>query len=260
MKKSRTLFALANLFGFLTFFWPFFDWLPGKELSTLQSSGLAMLISFNAILIIAFDLSAGLLDSKTVAIVGVMTALIASLRLLGAGAIGIEPMWFMLILTARIFGPRLGFSIGILAMGVSALLTGGIGPWLAFQMFAAGWIGIAVGIIPKSFRNKLELFALALYGVIASLVFGILMDLQLWPWLAGNLTQLSYDSNLGAVDNLGRFLSFHFATALSWDIPRAITTAILILIAGPAIVQSLRRAEAKISITSHARQQVAKVQ
>jgi len=50
-------------------------------------------------------------------------------------------MWFVLILSARVFGPSFGFLLGALSMFLSALITGGFGPWLAYQSFAAGWIG-----------------------------------------------------------------------------------------------------------------------
>ena len=35
------------------------------------------------------------------------------------------------------FGPALGFLLGSTALLTSALLTGGVGPWLPFQMLAA---------------------------------------------------------------------------------------------------------------------------
>ena len=38
------------------------------------------------------------------------------------------------------------------------------------------------------------------------------------------------------------FVIFHFATALAWDIPRAIFTLILILIFGKPILNAIRRA------------------
>ena len=249
--KSRIAFYLSNSLGLVAFFWPFIGAISNLDFSLIQSSSLAIVVAIFAISIVAFDLSAGLMDSKAVAIVGVMTALIAALRLLGAGAIGVEPMWFLLILTARVFGARLGYAMGALSMAVSAFLTGGVGPWLSFQMFAAGWVALGVGIIPRDLRGKLEISILAIYGAFSSFLFGLLMDLQLWPWLAGNLTQLSFSPDLGTSENVFRYLTFHFATALSWDIPRAITTSVLILIAGPAIVHSLRRAEGKIRVTSH---------
>jgi energy-coupling factor transport system substrate-specific component len=76
------------------------------------------------------------------------------------------------------------------------------------------------------------------------------MNLQLWPWLIGTDSQLSYVASGAVIDNLQRFALFHFATSLSWDIPRAIFTVILISIAGKPILVALRRAKVKLEKTS----------
>jgi energy-coupling factor transport system substrate-specific component len=185
------------------------------------------------------------LDSKSIALLAVLTALIAALRPMGTGAVGIEPMWFVLILSARVFGPSFGFLLGTLSMLLSAILTGGMGPWVAYQAFAAGWIGLGVALIPRSLRGKKEIFALVIYGILAAEFFGIAMDLQFWPWALGTDTQLSYLAGAPIAENLSRFFSYHFLSAMAWDIPRAIFTASLIAIAGKSILQTLRRAHTK---------------
>ena len=43
------------------------------------------------------------------------------------------------------FGPRFGLLLGLTAMAVSAVITGGLGPWLPFQMLALGWMGAGAG-------------------------------------------------------------------------------------------------------------------
>jgi energy-coupling factor transport system substrate-specific component len=126
-------------------------------------------------------------------------------------------------------------------MFASALLTGGMGPWLGYQIFAAAWVGMLAGFLPKKVTPKLEIFMLALYGVIASMLFGILMDLQFWPWTLGSGTQLSYIPGGMLSENLSRFFTFHFLTAMAWDVPRAIFTATLILITGRSILSALYR-------------------
>ena len=75
--------------------------------------------------------------------------------------------------------------------------------------------------------------------------FGIAMDLQFWPWALGTDTQLSYLAGAPIAENLSRFVSYHFLSALAWDIPRAIFTATLISIAGSSILHTLRRAHTK---------------
>jgi len=253
---SPVLLLIASVIGIHAFIWPLY--LPDSSffLFTPDSArALAIIIAFIAVSIIALDISYGTLDSKNVALLGVLSALIAALRLVGAGAIGIEPMWFLLITSSFVFGARFGFSLGVLSLAISALLTGGIGPWLPFQMLAAGWIGYFSGLIGIGFRRasySAQRFALIGIGIITSLSFGVLMDLQLWPWVAGIDTQLSFTPGDSIVDNLQKFAAFHFATALAWDIPRAFTTSLLIALTSIPIVKSLERARIKLNITSHA--------
>jgi energy-coupling factor transport system substrate-specific component len=182
------------------------------------------------------------LGSKNIAFLGILSALIAALRPLGIGAIGIEPMWFALILAARVMGPTFGFLLGALSMLLSALLTGGVGPWLGYQVFAAAAIGFGTGLIPKKLRGRIEISLLAIYGAIAAEVFGIMMDLQFWPWALGTETKLSYIAGAPIAENIQRFFSYHFLSALAWDIPRATITVVLIAIAGKPTLNALRRA------------------
>jgi energy-coupling factor transport system substrate-specific component len=191
------------------------------------------------------------LGSKNVAFLGILSALIAALRPLGIGAIGIEPMWFALILAARVMGPTFGFLLGALSMSLSALLTGGIGPWLGYQVFAAALIGFGVGAIPQKIRGGKELFALATYGVLAAEFFGILMDLQFWPWSLGAGTELSFVAGAPLNQNLSHFFQYHFISSLAWDLPRAILTVTLIAIAGKPALNALRRARHKAAFVTH---------
>ncbi len=205
----------------------------------------------------SLDISQGALDSKAVALLGVLAALIAALRLVGAGAIGIEPMWFLLIISGYVFGANFGFALGVISMGVSALMTGGVGPWLPFQMLAAGWIGLFAGSVARltrRFKLKVEILSLVLVGLFSSLTFGFLMDLQLWPWITSTDTQLSFIAGGAILENFQRFMVFHLATALAWDIPRAITTSVLIALTAKPLLHSLRRAQKRLNFTLRAMQ------
>ena len=236
-RKTAAVLSIASLLSAAGFLWPFFY--VGENLPQTQLFfWCAVAISFALVVI---QISSQQLDAKSVALLGVLSALIAALRPLGAGAVGIEPMWFILILSARVFGPSFGFLLGMISMFVSALLTGGIGPWLGYQVFAAAWIGLLAGSLPKMVRGGREIIMLILYAILASAAFGILMDLQFWPWALGSSTQLSYLPNGDISENVSRFITFHFATSMAWDIPRAIFTSILIACAGKAVLSALRR-------------------
>jgi len=236
-RKTAVVLFIASIFSAAGFLWPFFY--VGENLPQTQLFfWCAVAISFALVVV---QISGQQLDAKSVALLGVLSALIAALRPLGAGAVGIEPMWFILILSARVFGASFGFLLGMISMFVSALLTGGIGPWLGYQVFAAAWIGLLAGALPKSLRGGRELMMLIIYAIFASAAFGILMDLQFWPWALGSSTQLSYLPNGDISENVSRFITFHFATSMAWDIPRAIFTSALIAFAGKAVLSALRR-------------------
>ncbi len=198
-----------------------------------------------ALLLLFASVSNNKLDTKSIALLAVLAAVIAALRPMGTGAVGIEPMWFVLILAARVFGPSFGFLLGSLSMVLSAFLTGGLGPWVAYQAFAAGWIGLGIGLLPRRVRGVTEIALLAIYGILAAGFFGIAMDLQFWPWALGVDTQLSYQAGAPISENVSRFLDYHFLSAMAWDLPRALFTCVLIVITGKPILHTLRRAHTR---------------
>jgi len=224
----------------LGFLWPFL--VTGKH---GHPQWIFLIAAPCALLLLFISVSNHELDAKSIALLAVLSALIAALRPMGTGAVGIEPMWFVLILAARVFGPSFGFLLGALSMVLSAFITGGLGPWLAYQSFAAGWIGLGVALIPKKVTGRVELLFLALYGIIAAEFFGIAMDLQFWPWAVGGDSQLSYVAGAPFTHNVGHFISYHFLSAMAWDIPRAVFTATLILVTGKPVLHTLRRAYTK---------------
>jgi energy-coupling factor transport system substrate-specific component len=243
LRSSIVLFG-TSLFCIAGFLWPFF-------ISSSQSSSTSQIFFWIAapltFLLLISELSNNKLDAKSVALLGVLAATLAALRPLGAGAIGIEPMWFLLILASRVFGPAFGFLLGVIGMLASALLTGGIGPWLSYQLFAAGWIGLLAGSMPKRIRGRQEIALLVIFSVFASFTFGLLMDLQFWPWALGTGTQLSFIPGDAISENLRKFVVFHFASSMAWDIPRAILTSGLVIAVGPSVLSALRRTQHKAS-------------
>ena len=240
--RSKVALVLVSTFAFAGFTWPFFA--PNLSVAHFAQYFFWAGVPAVAFLLIA-QLSDSGLDAKSVALLGTLAALLAALRPLGAGAVGLEPMWFLLILAARVFGSAFGFLLGFLGMLTSAIFTGGFGPWLAYQLFAAALIGLFTGIFLKTLRGRNEIFLLVILAVSSSLIFGLLMDLQFWPWALGGDTQLSYQAGASLTENLRRFVAFHFLTSMAWDIPRAILTSILVILTGPAVLAALRRTQVK---------------
>lgn len=244
---ARFGIAITSIISFIAFTWPLYlpENLLGVQL-TQRHYWVFFLIVPVSLFFLAIEINRGEIELSALALLAVLAALAAALRQIGAGAVGIEPMWFLLILAARVFGATFGFALGAIAMALSAILTGGIGPWLPFQIMAASWIGLFAGSLPKSIRGRLEIAMLMLVAVISGMTFGFLMDLQLWPWLIGGDTAISFLPGAGISENLERFIAFHFLTAMAWDIPRSIITATLIGITASPILNALRRTKRRV--------------
>lgn len=249
--RSIVVLLIASIISAYCFLWPFF--LDAHSSAHQVNNQILSLMGVPvALAVLIVEISNERLDAKSVALLGVLAALTAALRPMGAGAVGIEPMWFILIISARVFGPAFGFILGVLAMFVSAFITGGFGPWLSYQMFAAGWIGLGAGLLPNRFgskkiRGKGEIAILTLYGILAAFSFGLLMDLQFWPWALGSHTQLSYIAGASISNNVHRFIMYHFFSSMAWDVPRAFVTSVLTLITAPAILFAMRRTKRRAS-------------
>ena len=92
---------------------------------------------------------------------------------------------------------------------------------------------------------------LAAYGVVAAYAFGLLMNLSSWPFLLGisvpghEATAISFDPTAPLAENLQAFLVYTLITSTtSFDTGRAITNAVAIVVLGPAVLATLRRAVA----------------
>jgi energy-coupling factor transport system substrate-specific component len=240
--RSSLLLLLTTLFGVAAFAWPLLIHQSAGQ-NTAHSGdapwifvGLLPLV----LAIVMAELSEGAMDAKAVALLGILAACFAALRVASPGINGFEPEWFLLVLSARVFGRGFGFVLGTVAFFASALITGGVGPWLPFQMLAAGWVGFGAGCLPPM-RGLPERLLLAAYGAAAALVYGLLTNFWFWPFV-GSTTTYSFVPGLGTVANLHRFILFDLTTSMGFDLTRAVTCAVLILVLGRPVLAALRRA------------------
>ena len=128
--------------------------------------------------------------------------------------------------------------LGAVTIAASALITGGIGPWLPFQMFGAAWMGFGAGCLPP-LKGRAELVMLAGYAAISAVLYGTLLNLWFWPFGAGTSTAFSFSPGAGALVNLHRFVLFDLTTSLGFDISRAVTNAVLVLLLGRPVMAAL---------------------
>ena len=244
--RAMVAIAITSLAGVFAFLWPLFV----SPDSALAHSGDAPLV-FAAILVgvlavVLAEVSEGGLDTKAVAMLGVLSAVGAALRPLGAGTAGLETVFFLLILAGRVFGPGFGFVLGATTLAASAMITAGVGPWLPFQMLAAAWVGLGAGLLPRA-RGRAEVLMLCGYGVLTGLLYGAALNFSFWPFTIQGEESLAFVAGAPVADNLTRFLAFTLATSLGWDLVRALTNAVLIAITGRPVLASLRRAARRAS-------------
>lgn len=184
-----------------------------------------------------------MLASRRIALLGVLAAVNSVVRLMGAGFAGIETAFALIILAAYVFGSRFGAALGALTILTSALIGGGIGPWLPFQIIATALVGLGAGLLPKPKSWKSQLVTLSIYAAFSSYLYGAVLTAWTWPLFVGEGTALSYSSALSPIENLVRFLQFELVSGgLIWDTGRAVTTISLILLIGKTLVVTLRRA------------------
>ncbi|MEP7088965.1 MAG: ECF transporter S component [Nocardioidaceae bacterium] len=240
--RSGLALTMAFAVGIVAFGWPFLTQ-PGSALDSSHSGDAPMVFVLVLPLLAAVvlaELTAGGLDAKAVAMLGMLTAVGGALRALGPGTAGLEPSFAVIILGGRVFGRGFGFVLGALTLFTGGLLTGGVGPWLPFQMIAAGWVGFFAGCLPPS-RGRLEIGWLATYAFVAGLVFGMVMNLWFWPFASyGPETSFVAGDSFGA--NLSRYSVFYLTTSLPWDLGRSVLSALVLGLAGTALLRALRRA------------------
>jgi energy-coupling factor transport system substrate-specific component len=240
--RAALLLAVTSAFGVVAFTWPLLLHQHAGANTAHSADAPWIFVALVPLLlaIVMAEIAEGSLDAKAVALLGILAACIAGLRIPTPGIDGFEPMWFLLILSARVFGRGFGFVLGATAFFASALITGGVGPWLPFQMFAAAWVGFGAGCLPAA-SGRLEQLLLAAYSAVAALVYGAILNFWFWPFV-GTTTSVSFMPGAGVGTNLHRFFIFDITTSLGWDFTRAATSVVLIAVLGRPVLRALRRA------------------
>lgn len=244
--------AGVSLLGLASFFYPFFlSALPTQDTMIARAGDapviFGLLMPLLLILILA-ELGGRQASAKKIAALGILTAINSVLRI--PIGIGDSPSFFFLpILLGYVYGARFGFLHGALSVFVSALLTAGIGPWLPFQMFALGWLGMGAAVLrPLGMRLPAwgEVGLLAVYGYIGGTLFGVLINLYSWPW-TGSMGGLGWQPGMSLQETLNHYWIFYLTTSLTWDTLRGCFTAAFILVLGKPLLYELRRFHQRFS-------------
>ena len=203
------------------------------------------LVAVSAVVALAVALQTHRLSTRLLAVLAALVAIDATLRLvIVIGLLGFSPIFFLVIAGGFVMGPSFGFAAGALTLLLSAVVTAGLGPWLPYQMLAAGWVGMGAGYVGRiSGKSSPKTIAvLALYGCAAGFGYGILLDLWEWPLLvAAGSSPLSWAPGIGLAAMIRRFGTFYLATSVVYDSFRAAGNLLLIAVLGSAVIAALER-------------------
>ena len=119
--KSALMLALLTVAGLGMFAWPLLvPASPSVTSATADAPFVFIALLPMLIFLVLAQISEKGMDAKALAILGVLSAINAALRPLGAGTNGIETVFFLLILAGRVFGAGFGFVLGCTSLFASA--------------------------------------------------------------------------------------------------------------------------------------------
>ncbi|MBC8161465.1 MAG: ECF transporter S component [Roseiflexaceae bacterium] len=256
---SGAIYLLSSAIGVMAFLAPFFTPLVQQDSGQQAGAATAPLLLSALVglcfLALLFEVQGEMLGAKAVALLGILVAINAALRFAEVavpGPGGFTPIFVLILLSGYVFGGKFGFLMGTMTLLVSALITGGVGPWLPYQMFAAGWAGLSAPLLwPLARLLRLEgrmgeVVLLAGFGALWGFAYGAIMNLWFWPFTIGPAVQ-SWTPGISAAETLQRYLAFYLLTSFVWDALGAVGNSLLILLFGAPIVRTLRRFHARLT-------------
>lgn len=106
------------------------------------------------------------------------------------------------------------------------------------------------GFLP---RARHEVLLPAGYGSLSGCLFGFLLHLSFWPFSLDPNSSIAYLPGLPFTEQWHRYVAFDLATSLGWDTGRAVTNFVCVLLAGPAVLTTFRRAARRARFRAPAR-------
>lgn len=248
--RGRLVFVLANVLGAAAFAWPLFAGAAPTGENAAHATDAPVLVALLVPLLVVIAVAEARRDgdARMIALLGALTAVNAVLRI-PKGPSGEGVVFVLPILAGWFVGGRFAFLLGAFTIAVSALVTGGVGPWLPFQMFALGWAGLGAAGLRAALGGRAALPALGVWAVGSSMAYGFVMTLWFWPFLAPE-GPVSFEAGAGVAANLARFAHFYQLTSLPWDTGRALFANLpLVLLLARPVGALLTRARERLSVT-----------
>ncbi len=243
------IYALSTAVGLLAFVYPVIT--AGRATNAPLLLAFVVGLSFIALLL---EVQGDAVNARFIALLGILTAMNAALRFAEVaipGPGGFSPIFFLIILTGYVYGGRFGFLLGALTLLVSALITGGVGPWLPYQMLTAGWVGLSAPLLHPVIRRlraegrRVEIALLASFGLGWGLLYGALMNMSSWTFIVGPGAPLP--TTFREIVRL--YATFYVTTSLLWDLAGGLGNVALLLAFGAPTLRALRRFHKRFSFT-----------
>jgi energy-coupling factor transport system substrate-specific component len=259
---SLIIYVLVSVIGLAAFLYPF--WLPTMQPTAAFGMAhaadaplMTTLLVGMCVVVLLLEVQGQALSAKLIALLGVLVAINSLLRFVEVslpGPGGFTPIFLLIILGGYVFGARFGFLMGTLTLLLSGFITGGIGPWLPYQMFAAGWLGLSAGWLGQLIGQRypphsaaFERIILISFGVIWGFIYSVIMNLWFWPFASGPTDQY-WTPGISVAETVRRYAVFYMVTSAWWDVWAALGNAVLIGLFGLPILRALRRFQQRFTV------------
>jgi energy-coupling factor transport system substrate-specific component len=238
--------AAISMAGLALFAWPFVAaGTPSVATSVALSLGVVAILIF-------VEASTRRLDARRFALLAAIAAIDAALRLvLVTGLGGFSPIFFLILAAGYVYGPSFGFLAGSVALLASAVATGGVGPWLPYEMIGCGFVGLAAGLAglrrsgPVTWR---DIVVLAGVGAATGFAYGMLLDVWDWTTFYRGAPGFGWQAGLSLSAALARFGRFYVATSFVYDGFRAAGNALAVIVLGAPVLAGLLRMRSRFNV------------
>ena len=237
--------GIVSLAGIALFAWPF----GGSGLPADTPAWALMAAGVGGLFLV--EAGTRQLDARGIALLAAIAAVDTALRLaviVGIG--GFNPIYFLVLCAGYSFGASFGFMAGALSILVSAVLGGGVGPWVPYQVFALGWVGVAAALGGRWGNQSpglRDVLVLAAIGGVMGYVFGALLDVTDWvPGYRGNPV-IGWTPGMAPAAALVHFARYYALTSVAYDTFRAAGNVVMILVFGAPVLAAFARLRARMS-------------
>lgn len=238
-RAALVSFLAANAAAVASLAWPLILGAPGSGQGAAHAADAPLLVAITVpLLAVVAVREAGDGDARILALLGALVAVNSVLRI-PKGLSGEGFMFILPILAGWWISGRFAFLLGAFSILTSALITGGVGPWLPFQMFGLGWVGLGAAFVRTLARGRVPVLALTVWAAVSSYAYGFVVTLWFWPFL----------DRTGTANPAVAFLRFYALTSAPWDTARALLSNVpLVALLARPVGRLLQRARDRFTV------------